>query len=119
MKTLPVLSFVGLLLTGCVTSQTIPIGQVENAVRTPDDSGVTVFLLEREIPQDIKKLGVVTLNIQTNTAANSSVDRDVKAQLHKACKELGANGAYRINDGTYFPALVSYLVFSYKKQTQS
>ncbi|QHV94571.1 hypothetical protein [Spirosoma endbachense] len=74
---------------------------------------VKIFLLERAIPQAIEELGVVSLYV--NIRPGLTVDQQVKQQLRKDCQRLGANGAYRISDGTYYPTVVSYLVFRYKK----
>jgi hypothetical protein len=48
----------------------------------------------------------------------SRTDEFVKKELQKQCQQLGANGAYRLNDG-YYPGTrreeVPYLVFKYAK----
>ncbi|GAB3270959.1 hypothetical protein GCM10027347_41960 [Larkinella harenae] len=108
---IPVLVF-GVGLSSCVVSKFKPLSQVSGV--EADSSSVTVFLLERDIPQDIEKLGVVTIaNIERATV---NTDKHVKRQLQKDCQRLGANGAFRVNDGTYHPAIVNYLVFKYKKE---
>jgi len=99
-------------LFSCVTSKIKPLAQVDGGLQT-DSLSVKIFLLEREIPQDIEQLGVVSLSVNSRPGLN--VDQQVKQQLKNDCQRLGANGAYRINDGTYYPMVVSYLVFKYKK----
>jgi hypothetical protein len=98
-------------LISCLTSKIKPIHQ--NGISMADTSGVTVFLLERDIPQDIERLGVVSISV--NSRPTLTIDEQVKQQLNKDCQRLGANGAYRVNDGTYYPLIVNYLVFRYKK----
>ena len=99
-------------LSACITSKVKSLGEV-NSVELDNSSSVKIFLLERDVPQDIKRLGVVSLSVNSRPGLN--VDEDVKRQLIKNCQQLGANGAYRINDGTYYPMIVSYLVFRYEK----
>lgn len=110
------LSFISLLinicLSACVTSKTKSIDQVSGNLPA-DMSSLRIFLLEKEIPQDIEQLGVVALSVNSRPTLNT--DEEVKLQLRKECQRLGANGAYRISDGTYYPLVVSYLVFKYKK----
>jgi len=88
------------------------MAQVGSTIQT-DSLSVKIFLLEREIPQDIEQLGVVSLSINSRPGLN--IDQQIKQQLRNDCQQLGANGAYRINDGTYYPMVVSYLVFKYKR----
>ncbi len=94
----------------CVSSRIKPYAQ-ENSTSAIDTSGVTIFLLERDIPQNIKKLGIVSMRINNNAGMN--MDGYVKTQLKKDCQKLGANGAFRTHDGSYPPFIVSYLVFRY------
>lgn len=103
----------GMCLASCVTSRIRPLAQVNSSLQT-DSLPVKIFLLEREIPQDIEQLGVVSISL-INSRPGSNIDQRVKQQLQNDCQQLGANGAYRINDGTYSPIVVSYLVFKYKK----
>ncbi|AQG78408.1 hypothetical protein AWR27_03085 [Spirosoma montaniterrae] len=103
---------VSICLSACVTSKTKPLAQVSGDLQA-DTSSFRVFLLEREIPQDIEQLGVVSLSVNGRPSLN--IDVEVKQKLRRECQQLGANGAYRINDGTYYPLVVSYLVFRYKK----
>ena len=58
-------------------------------------------------------MGVVAISIESR--ASLTIDEQVKQQLQKDCQRVGANGAYRINDGTYYPQIVSYLIFKYKR----
>ncbi|MDR6197448.1 hypothetical protein [Siphonobacter sp. SORGH_AS_0500] len=101
---------ISISFASCVTSRIKPYSQVTHSSKV-ETSSVTVFLLERDIPQNIERLGVVSLRINGNAGMDN--DKYVKDQLFKDCKKLGANGAYRINDGTYTPLVVSYLVFKY------
>lgn len=111
-KSVIVLFSISTCISACVTSKIKPIAQVSSGLQT-DTSSLKVFLLEREIPQDIEQLGVVSLSVNSRSTLN--IDEQVKQQLRKNCQQLGANGAYRISDGTYYPLIVSYLVFRYKK----
>lgn len=97
-------------LSSCATSRTKTLAQV-SSLSSSDSSALKVFLLERDIPQTIEQLGVV--NIQPRYSIN--IDEDVKQRLRKECQRLGANGAYRTQDGTYPPHVISYLVFRYQK----
>ncbi len=99
-------------LSACVTSRVKPISQVSSGAGA-DASSVKVFLLERDIPQDIEQMGVVAISIDSRPSLR--IDEQVKQQLQKDCQRVGANGAYRINDGTYYPMIVSYLIFKYKR----
>lgn len=106
--------FLGTLLVGCSTSQTT-FSDRNTGLNTlvKDDSSLTVFLLERDIPLDIERLGVVTIV----NGSVTNVDKGVKQELRKKCQALGANGAYRTLDGFYPRAYTySYLVFRYKRQ---
>ncbi|WP_461073986.1 hypothetical protein [Spirosoma horti] len=111
-KIVVLLTGASICLSSCVTSKIKPLAQVGSGLQT-DSLSVKIFLLEREIPQDIEQLGVVSLSINSRPGLN--IDQQVKQQLKDDCQRLGANGAYRINDGTYYPMVVSYLVFRYKK----
>ncbi len=102
----------GMLAGACVSSRIKPLTQSGNAT-VDSDTSLTVFLLERDIPQTIEKLGVVAIRIETRT--DFVVDEQIKQRLRRDCQQLGANGAYRINDGTYYPNIVNYLAFRYKK----
>lgn len=102
----------GMLAGACVSSRIKPITQAGNATAS-SDTALTVFLLERDIPKEIEKLGVIVIRIDSR--AELTLDEQVKQRLRRDCQQLGANGAYRINDGTYYPNIVNYLVFRYKK----
>ena len=78
-----------------------------------DGSPVNIFLLERDLPKDIERLGIVSILPTSQVAIG--LDNQVKQQLKEDCKRLGANGAYRISDGTYSSLVISYLVFRYEK----
>lgn len=99
-------------LTRCVTTQvTSAANSTINDIPSTSDTTLTIFLLERDIPLEIKRLGVVTIPIGAST-----IDKVVKEKLKLKCRELGANGAYRISDGFYPSAgIVPYLVFKYKR----
>ena len=99
-------------LSACLTSRIRPIAPVNGDAQT-GASSVKIFLLERDIPQNIEQLG--TVSIAVNSRPTINIDEQVKQQLRKDCQKLGANGAYRVNDGTYYPLIVSYLVFRYNE----
>ncbi|MEZ0484142.1 hypothetical protein [Fibrella aquatica] len=77
---------------------------------------ITIFLLERDIPPVIKRLGIINVAIDPG---KSRVDKTVKTELRKNGKKVGANGSYRINEG-YYPTntqssfYVPYLLFRYE-----
>ena len=103
-----------LCMVSCVTSNTISVSEAE-AVNATDTAGVTIFLLERDIPLTIQKLGVVSIPFQLTTFNINRIDAIVKKRLNESCRKVGANEAYRINEGSYYPKIVSYLVFRYDK----
>ena len=84
-------------------------------VKTVNTPELTIFLLERDIPQKMNPLGTVAIPIMISTFTFKQVDANVKEKLKELCKEAGANGAYRINDGSYSPYVISYLIFKYDK----
>lgn len=112
MKSGLALLLLGWILIGCVTTQVISAdNSTVSNISSTSDTTLTIFLLERDIPMEIKRLGVVTIPIGAST-----IDKVVKEKLKLKCQELGANGAYRISDGFYPSAgIVPYLVFKYKK----
>jgi hypothetical protein len=112
LKLMVVLMLVSTIFSACVTSRIKPVAQGQSS-QMPDSSDVKIFLLERDIPSDIEQLGVVTIRIESGVGLR--IDEVVKQQLRDDCQKLGANGAYRINDGTYYPVVVNYLAFRYKK----
>ena len=112
MKSTLVLILLSWLVVGCVTTQfTSTDNSTATDISATSDTTLTVFLLERDIPTEIKRLGVVTIYIGAST-----IDKTVKRQLKLKCQEFGANGAYRITDGFYPSAgIVPYLIFKYKR----
>src|SRR5262245_61827018 len=118
MKKLVGAFLIGLVLTGCARSKITMIGETGSRLQSADSaSSLKVFLLERDIPVDIERLGVVTIGFNPN--GSMSIYKYTKSALLKECQKVGANGAYRINDGTYYPVTVSYLVFRYKNEAIS
>lgn len=112
MRLIAVTLLVCLLNGACtIVRTTFTDNRTINDTSDVGDSTLTVFLLERDIPAEIERLGVVTIPVGA-----SSIDKNVKKQLKLKCKELGANGAYRIADG-FYPSIgsIPYLVFKYKK----
>ena len=99
-------------VSSCATSRTKTLAQ-GSSVSQIDNSPLKIFLLERDLPQDIEQLGVVTILPRFKNGPN--IDVHVKQQLRKECQRLGANGAYRTQDGTYAPQVISYLVFRYER----
>lgn len=92
-KIVVLLAGASICLSSCVTSKIKPLVQVGSGLQT-DSLSVKIFLLEREIPQDIEQLGVVSLSINSRPGLN--IDQQVKQQLKDDCQRLGANGAYRL-----------------------
>ena len=119
MKHFMLLFWLGMGLLSCTTSRVVPTenspinGQTKSAdlPGKPSDP-ITVFLLERDIPPLIKRLGVVLISTTTHSVY---VDRVVKRELQKKCQEVGANGAYRLSEGYYttHTLAIPYLVFKY------
>ncbi len=108
-----------ILSASCTTSRvrSIKSGDEVLVEKMDDGSSLHVFLLERDIPLDIERLGMVSITPNIGMATDrSKIHAKVKKKLREACQELGANGAYRINDGSYQPNEVSYLVFRYEKE---
>lgn len=103
---------VSLLNARCTINRTTFIGNATiNDTSDIGDTTLTIFLLERDIPVEIRRLGVVTIPVGAG-----AIDKSVKKQLRLKCSEIGANGAYRIADGFYPSAgSIPYLVFKYKK----
>ena len=101
----------------CTTSKVVPAEtSIINAQpKLPGNQRypVTIFLLERDIPPVIKRLGVVLISTTNHSVY---IDRVVKQELQKKCQEVGANGAYRLSEG-YYPTNrleIPYLVFKYE-----
>lgn len=104
-----------LLTAGFVTSQFQPIQRVTDVtVTTPGDSAtLTVFLLERDLPPTFDRLGTVAIRVNQ---ANRNTHQQLLDELQRVGKQQGANGAYRLQHGTYEldrVGVVSYLLFRY------
>lgn len=117
MKIVTIWLCLSILIVGCSTSLTTFNNKSTGLSKSvKDDSSFTVFLLERDIPLNIERLGVVTIV----NGSVTNVDKGVKEELRRKCQALGANGAYRTLDGFYPRAYTySYLVFKYKRQNTS
>lgn len=98
-------------LTVWIVSTTSPLSSRHKPAQAQRDS-VTVFLLERDLPKTFKRIGIVSITPTLHTA--SALDHQVKQQLKAACQKNGANGAFRINEGTYPPYRINYLLISYE-----
>lgn len=85
-------------LLACGRTVTRPVSSVGSALQ-PTDSLITIFLLERDRPVQMQRLGVVS--IVPPDPSPYRMDNSVKQQLRQDCERLGTNGAYRINDGPY------------------
>ncbi|GAB3803309.1 hypothetical protein GCM10028819_33020 [Spirosoma humi] len=112
MKPILALLLLSWTLISCATTR---VSSADNSTidnsQAANDTSLTIFLLERDIPVEIERLGVVTISV-----GQATVDKVVKEKLKLKCKELGANGAYRISDGFYPNAgMIPYLVFKYKR----
>lgn len=114
MKSIIIPLLLSWIIVGCITSQvTSTDNNTSTGTSQTTDTTLTVFLLERDIPTEIKRLGVVTI---LTDSAGFGADKKIKEQLKQKCQELGANGAYRIADGFYPGAgAIPYLVFKYKR----
>ncbi|MEZ0542741.1 hypothetical protein [Fibrella arboris] len=104
------------LTAGCVSfSQYRPIQGTTSSGASTDSATVTIFLLERDIPTTIERVGTVTIHTYGSIY---SIHQRVETELQKLGREKGANGAYRVQHGTYdheHDGIVSYLLFRYKK----
>lgn len=103
--------FIG-LVTICIITTADPISTSRHFTQ-PMNTPVTIFLLERDLPKEFQRIGIVSISPRSRSA--SSIDNEVKDQLLADCKRLGANGAYRISDATYDPLVISYLLFNYER----
>lgn len=100
------------LISGCVSSQFQPLTQTAST-QAPFDS-VTIFILERDLPSQIDRLGVVTFRTYRS---GMGVHDQVKQQLQHEARQRGANGAFRLREGTYDRlGIFAYLLFRYKTQ---
>lgn len=101
-----------LLTAGCVTSQFQPIQNTTSATTPTDSATVTVFLLERDLPPTFDRLGTVAIRIETR----DDIHQRVQDELQKVGREKGANGAIRVQHGTYEndgATIISYLLFRF------
>jgi|GEM_PF-4455855 len=97
------------LISGCVTSQFQPVTQAPSTNESADS--VTIFLLERELPSRYDRLGVVTFRTYRT---GMGVHTQVQQQLKREARQRGANGAFRLREGTYDrQGIVAYLLFHY------
>lgn len=105
------LSLLG-LNTSCVSSQFHPLTQHASANASADS--VTIFILERDLPPQIDRLGVATFRTYRS---GMGVHNQVKQQLQQEAHQRGANGAFRLREGTYDRlGIFAYLLFRYKTQ---
>ena len=114
MKQIILILLAHLCMMSCATSNAVQVNDAGIA-KTTDTPELTIFLLERDIPQTINRLGTVSIPMKVNTLNLKQFDVNIKAKLRELCKEAGANGAYRINEGNYQTYVVSYLIFQYNK----
>lgn len=103
------------LLAGCDASfpQYRPIAPPVRTVVPADSASVTIFLLERDLPVTMDRLGTVTIHTYGSIFG---IHRKVEDELQTIGRQKGANGAYRIGHGTYDhdkDGLVTYLLFRY------
>ena len=113
MPTYCALVIVLLLTAGCVTSQFQPVQQTTNATASGDPATVTIFLLERDLPPTFERLGTVAI---PTGQSYFGVHQRVEDELQKVGRQKGANGAIRIQHGTYEHnerGVVTYLLFRY------
>lgn len=78
-----------------------------------DSATVTVFLLERDLPPTMERIGTVTIH---TFGSIFKIHQQVENELQKLGAQKGANGACRIGHGTYDhdkDGLVTYLLFRY------
>jgi len=100
---------------GCIRSQFQPIQQAATLNASADSAAVTIFLLERDLPATMERIGTVTIH---TFGSIYSIHQRVEDELQKLGHEKGANGAYRVQHGTYdheHDGIVSYLLFRYTK----
>ena len=104
------------MLSSCISTKLIPIQSNETQIvkNFPpiEPSEVKIFLLERDIPSSIERLGVLKINM-----TNAMVRFDaIEEKLRSECAKIGANGAFRLNEGTIITnegGVISYLCFRY------
>lgn len=104
------------LIIGCASfPQYQPIQGTANSGASVDSARVTIFLLERDLPTRMDRIGTVTIH---TFGSIYSTHQRVEAELQKLGREKGATGAYRIQHGTYDherDGLITYLLFRYTK----
>ncbi|ADB42727.1 hypothetical protein [Spirosoma linguale] len=104
------------LITGCASfPQYRPIQSTINSGASADSAVVTVFLLERDLPARMERIGTVTIH---TFGSLYSTHQRVEDELQKLGRQKGATGAYRIQHGTYDhdkDGLITYLLFRYTK----
>ncbi|RYC66455.1 hypothetical protein [Spirosoma sordidisoli] len=72
---------------------------------------VTIFLLERDLPPQFDRSGIVTFRTYRS---GMGVHDQVKHQPQQEARQRGANGAFRLREGTYDRiGIVAYLLFRY------
>lgn len=105
------------LTLGCASfPQYRPITPPVSTAAVSDSVGVTIFLLERDLPATMDRLGTITIHTYGSIFG---INQKVEDELQKIGRQKGANGAYRIGHGTYDhdkDGLVTYLLFRYKTQ---
>jgi hypothetical protein len=66
MKLLPILCLLSWIGVGCTRIQVTSIdNSTATAIAEKPDTTLTIFLLERDIPMEIKRLGVVNIPVGT------------------------------------------------------
>ncbi|MEY4540538.1 MAG: hypothetical protein RLZZ306_2295 [Bacteroidota bacterium] len=104
------------ILSSCISTKMIPVQNNETLIVKTfspiEPSSVTIFLLERDIPLSIERLGVLKIDM-----TNAMVRFDaIEEKLRIECAKIGANGAFRLNEGTIITnqgGVISYLCFRY------
>ncbi|GAB2562255.1 hypothetical protein GCM10027085_62470 [Spirosoma aerophilum] len=101
---------------GCASfPQYRPIQDATNSGASVDSALVTIFLLERDLPARMERIGTVTIH---TFGSIYSTHQRVEDELQKLGRQKGATGAYRIHHGTYDhdkDGLITYLLFRYTK----
>ena len=104
------------MLSSCISTQMTHFqgdeSQTKNNLQQIEPAKVKIFLLERDIPLNFERLGILKIVISSEMANFSNIEE----KLRNECAKIGANGAYRINEGTIFlrgGGTISYLCFRY------
>jgi hypothetical protein len=104
------------VIIGCASfPQYRPIQDTANSGASVDSALVTIFLLERDLPTRMERIGTVTIH---TFGSIYSTHQRVEDELQKLGRQKGATGAYRIQHGTYDhdkDGLITYLLFRYTK----